>query len=198
MTLNTGWSARHAFLRHPLRALVARENVTPITRRDRFAIYNLLAVWLAGCGCSGASKADPSGAAGSGAAGNGGVAGNAGAAGGDEGGFGECAAELPGEVVGWASVPDLGVTTTVGGAGGPTVSVSTIAELRTHLAGTAPKIIQVKGTFRGNLTIGSNKTIIGCGARLEGHIEMSGSVNVIFRNMTVVGYAVGDCALDPT
>jgi len=198
MTLNPSWPDRHAFLPHPLRALVAREHEACVTRRDRLAVYGFI-VWLAGCGCSDASKTDPSGAAGSGgAAGNGAAAGSGGTAGSDEGGLGECAVEPQGEVVGWASLPDLGVTTTVGGAGGPTVSVSTIAELRTHLAGTAPKIIQLKGTFRGNLTIGSNKTIVGCGARIEGHVEMSGSVNVILRNMTVVGYAVGDCTLDPT
>jgi pectate lyase len=149
--------------------------------------YGLVAIWLAGCSCSPGGKTSPSAAADSGDA-----------APNEEGGVGECPVDLPGGVVGWASVPDLGVATTVGGAGGPTVSVSTIAELRAHLAGTAPKIIQVNGTFRGNLPIGSNKTIIGCGARIEGHVEMSGSVNVIFRNMTVVGYAVGDCALDPT
>ena len=50
-----------------------------------------------------------------------------------------------------------------------------------------------------SFTIGSNKTIVGlCGASLHGHIEMNGSVNVIFRNLTVVGYGVGNCALDPS
>src|SRR5688500_2572027 len=130
-------------------------NEACITRSDRFAIYGFMTVWLAGCGCFCTSKTDPGGAAG-----------------GDEGGLGECAVEPRGEAVGSAAVPGRGVTTTVGGAGGPAVSVSTIAELRTHLAGTAPKSIQVKGTLRGNLTIGSNKTIVGCGARIEGHVEM--------------------------
>jgi pectate lyase len=47
--------------------------------------------------------------------------------------------------------------------------------------------------------VGSNKTIIGvCGADLHGHVEISGSTNVIVRNIKIVGYAVGDCALDPT
>jgi pectate lyase len=170
MTLNFGWSAGHHF-----------------SPRRRVATYRLMAIWLAGCSCSDASRTGPMGGAGS-----------AGAAGSDEGGVGECPVQSPGEVVGWASVPDLGVITTVGGAGGPTVSVSTMAELRTHVAGTAPKIVQVSGTHRGILTIGSNKTIIGCGARIEGHVEMSGSVNVIFHNLTVVGYAVADCTLDPT
>jgi pectate lyase len=51
----------------------------------------------------------------------------------------------------------------------------------------------------GVVTIGSNKTIAGlCGAEIHGHIGMSGSVNVIIRNIKIVGYAVGNCALDPS
>src|SRR4029077_11166579 len=51
----------------------------------------------------------------------------------------------------------------------------------------------------GQFYVGSNKTIIGlCGASLHGHLEMNGSVNVIVRNLTIVGFGVGDCALDPT
>jgi pectate lyase len=216
MMLNTNWPPRADLSSPPFGAHVLRANEARLKKSDRLAAYGLMAIWLAGCGCSSPGRAEPGGAAGNGGAtgggettgsggaagagvaGSSGTAGSAGAGGSEEGGLGECPLDGPGDVVGWASVPDLGVTTTVGGAAGPTVSVSSIAELRTHVAGTAPKIIQVKGTLRGNLTIGSNKTIVGCGARIEGHIEMSGSVNVIFRNMTVVGYAVGDCALDPT
>ena len=174
-----------------------------------------MAIGLAGCD-SGDSSTGPGGAAGSaggsetggaagsggspetgGTAGTGGAAGKGGAAGASDAGLTACPPDPTEGVVGWAAVPDLGMTTTVGGAGGPTVSVSAIADLRAHLAGTAPKIIQVRGTYRGNLTVGSNKTIIGCGARFEGHLELSGSVNVILRNMTIVGYGVGDCTLDP-
>jgi pectate lyase len=46
--------------------------------------------------------------------------------------------------------------------------------------------------------IGSNKTIVGiCGAEIHGHVDIVGSSNVIVRNIKIVGYAVGNCALDP-
>ena len=41
--------------------------------------------------------------------------------------------------------------------------------------------------------VGSNKTIAGiCGAEIHGHVDMSSSVNVIFRNLKVVGYNCSD------
>ena len=50
----------------------------------------------------------------------------------------------------------------------------------------------------GRVNIGSNKTIVGvCGAELHGHIGLSGSTNVIVRNIKIVGYGVGNCSLDP-
>ena len=48
---------------------------------------------------------------------------------------------------------------------------------------------------QGTATIGSNKTILGCSGSnptLSGHVGMSGSTNVIIRNMNIVGY---NCAL---
>jgi pectate lyase len=61
-------------------------------------------------------------------------------------------------------------------------------------------VIYVKGVMAaGAVTVGSNKTIVGlCGAEIHGHVEMSGSVNVIIRNIKIVGYGVGNCALDPS
>ena len=48
------------------------------------------------------------------------------------------------------------------------------------------------------VTIGSNKTIVGlCGAEIHGHVDISGATNVIVRNIKIVGYGVGNCALDP-
>src|SRR5262249_23637727 len=47
-------------------------------------------------------------------------------------------------------------------------------------------------------SVGSNKTLVGlCGAEFHGHLELSGSGNVIIRNLKIVGYAVGDCSNDP-
>jgi pectate lyase len=51
----------------------------------------------------------------------------------------------------------------------------------------------------GVIKVGSNKTIVGlCGAEIHGHLDIVGVSNVIVRNIKVVGYGVGNCALDPT
>jgi pectate lyase len=65
--------------------------------------------------------------------------------------------------------------------------------------GDQPQVIRVQGVLApGDIAIGSNKTIIGtCGAQIQGHVEMTESVNVIVRNIEIVGYSPGDCALDP-
>ena len=91
-------------------------------------------------------------------------------------------------LVGWASVAGMGVTTTTGGAGGTTVTVSTLADLNTNAGGTTARIIQVSGSIAGSVTVGSNKTLVGlCNSEIHGHIQMSGSANVIVRNLRVVG-----------
>ncbi len=98
-------------------------------------------------------------------------------------------------LVGWASVDGLGVKTTTGGAGGSTVKVSTLSDLNTNAGGTTARIIEISGTIAGNVTVGSNKTLVGAcgaGAEVHGHIQMTGSVNVIVRNLTVVGYNCTD------
>lgn len=98
-------------------------------------------------------------------------------------------------LVGWAT---QGSGTTGGGSATP-VTVTTLSALQSAVQGTGAAVIYVKGVMAaGKLTVGSNKTIAGvCGAEIHGHIEMSGSVNVIIRNIKIVGYAVGNCALDP-
>jgi hypothetical protein len=85
-------------------------------------------------------------------------------------------------------------TTTGGGSATPTV-VATLAELNAAAGGAAPAVIYVTGNIGGNVTVGSNKTIAGvCGATITGHIALNGSVNVIVRNLTVVGYNCTDAA----
>jgi pectate lyase len=97
-------------------------------------------------------------------------------------------------LVGWASVTALGQSGTTGGASGPTVTVKTLADLNARAAGTSPAIIQVAAALTGDVTVGSNKTIVGVsGGSIHGHIEMKGSVNVIVRNLEVVG---NNCADD--
>lgn len=83
---------------------------------------------------------------------------------------------------------------TTGGAGGQTVTVSTLADLKFYCAQTAPYIIHVSGTITGNeqIPVESNKSILGIGstARLVGIGFKIGSSsrfgqigNIIFRNL---------------
>jgi pectate lyase len=98
----------------------------------------------------------------------------------------------PSALVGWATQPGNGVDTTTGGGNAAPVTVTTLAALNAAVGGTTPAVVWVKGVLEaGTVKIGSNKTIVGlCGAELHGHVEMKGSVNVILRNLKVVGY---DC-----
>lgn len=91
------------------------------------------------------------------------------------------------------------MTTTTGGGNTPPTTVTTLAALQNAVKGNNAAVIYVSGKLSsGVIAVGSNKTIVGlCGAEIHGHIEMSGSVNVIVRNIKIVGYAVGNCALDP-
>ncbi|HEY7370683.1 MAG TPA: hypothetical protein VIF57_00800 [Polyangia bacterium] len=142
---------------------------------------------------------------GAGAAGTGGAGGRGGASGsgGTAGGGGTTATctEPPaaGPLLGWASRPGAGnggtsIATTTGGGNATPVTVTTLAALNSAAGGTTPAVIYVKGVLAaGSVKVGSNKTIAGvCGAELHGHVDMSGSVNVIFRNLKVVGYNCSD------
>jgi pectate lyase len=100
-------------------------------------------------------------------------------------------------LVGWAAVAGLGVNTTTGGVGGPTVTATTLNELNTAASGANAQIVQVSGHITGSISIGSNKTIVGlAGAVLEGHVELSQSVNVIVKNLKIVGYNCTDSPND--
>ncbi len=75
---------------------------------------------------------------------------------------------------GFAAVAKYGVSTTTGGAGGTTVTVSDYAALKMHAESTQIMVIQVSGTIdapeaHGLIRVQSNKTIIGLGdnARLN-------------------------------
>ncbi|HEY0468594.1 MAG TPA: hypothetical protein VGC79_30575, partial [Polyangiaceae bacterium] len=67
------------------------------------------------------------------------------------------------------------------------------------VSGTEAKVLYVTGKLSpGKIKVGSNKTIVGlCGAEIHGSLGLSGSSNVIIRNLAIVGYGVGDCTLDP-
>ena len=98
-------------------------------------------------------------------------------------------------LIGWASVSGMGQNAPVSGGGTATpVTITTAAALTAGVGGTAARVLYVSGTVTGNFDIGSNKTIVGlCGAQIHGHIGVSGSANVIIRNLKIVGYGVGDC-----
>jgi pectate lyase len=95
--------------------------------------------------------------------------------------------------IGWATVSG---GTTGGGNGTPAV-VTTMAQFNSAARGTNAVVIHVSGRLSGNAVIGSNKTIWGlCGAEIDGTIDMTGSTNVIMRNLKVVGLNCADSPSD--
>jgi pectate lyase len=102
-------------------------------------------------------------------------------------------------LVGWASVSGNSITTTTGGGNATPQTVTSVAALNSAAGGSNAAVIYVSGVLpNGSIKIGSNKTIVGiCGAEIHGHVDIVGSSNVIVRNIKIVGYAVGNCALDP-
>ncbi|MEV4346875.1 RICIN domain-containing protein [Actinoplanes sp. NPDC049596] len=104
----------------------------------------------------------------------------------------------------WPSTPDGFASTgggTTGGAAGPTVTVSTMADLQKYVTATTPYVIRVNGavtiTPKGTeLKVQSNKTIVGVGT--SGHIVGGGFFlgagvrNVIIRNLTIRDTAMPD------
>lgn len=85
---------------------------------------------------------------------------------------------------GWAS--QGGGTT--GGAGGSTVTVSTLAAFQSAVTGTTPRIINVSGTINlgsSDFDMGSNKTIIGVGAGsgFTGDLRAKNQTNIILQNL---------------
>jgi len=91
-----------------------------------------------------------------------------------------------------AGVPDgyatLGAGTT-GGAGGPTVTVSTFEDFEFYVDNTSgPFVVLVQGTINlggSNVRVRDNKTILGLGtnATLVGDLKVDGNNNVILRNL---------------
>lgn len=95
------------------------------------------------------------------------------------------------ERIGWAFVDGL----TTGGAGGDTVTVSTLAELRAAAGSPSPMIILVSGTITGtgSVVVRSNKSILGLpgalldgvGLRLFGTSTSDYVSNIIVRDLTI-------------
>jgi pectate lyase len=115
---------------------------------------------------------------------------------GGAGGTGDCTTPpAASPLIGWATASG----STTGGGNAAPVTVSTLAALQSAAKGTTAAVIYVKGVLAaGSVTMGSNKTIVGlCGAEIHGHLGINKQSNIIIRNIKIVGYAVGNCALDP-
>jgi pectate lyase len=99
----------------------------------------------------------------------------------------------PGQPDGYASVNALGQNGTTGGAGGPTVTVTTGAELAQYAGANTPYIIMVSGQVQvsGMVTVVANKSIIGIGSNAGitgGGLQLGTTTrpgnNVIIRNLS--------------
>jgi hypothetical protein len=103
--------------------------------------------------------------------------------------------------MGWASVADLGLDTTTGGADAAPTTVGTVEEFTLAVSGTTPAVIILGASITGKVKVGSNKTIRGMpGVVFTGHLGLGGSVNVIVRDLTIVGNNCNDnpdCQRDP-
>lgn len=94
--------------------------------------------------------------------------------------------------MGWASVNTLGQNGTTGGAAGPTVTVTSAAQLADYAGRNTPYVIRVSGRiqFDDMITVVANKSIIGVGTTAEivgGGLQMGSTTrpgnNVIVRNI---------------
>ncbi len=97
--------------------------------------------------------------------------------------------------IGWAT---QGSGTSGAGPNATTPVVATSAsQLTSALAGSGSSLIHVSGKISGTFKVGSNKTILGlCGAEVDGSLDLTNSVNVIIRNLKVVGFNCTDSPSD--
>ncbi|HEY7373262.1 MAG TPA: CBM35 domain-containing protein, partial [Polyangia bacterium] len=95
-------------------------------------------------------------------------------------------------LLGYAAVQDDAGTPYLlnGGSLGPTVTATTVDELKMYLGSPGPYVVQVSGLMQGtdSIDIKSDKTLLGVGAdaHLQGlELSMNGSRNIIIRNIAV-------------
>lgn len=105
----------------------------------------------------------------------------------------------PYDYYGWISVSDVGPgwASMNGGTNGggtylfdsSTLNVETMDQLQSAVSGTEPRYVLIHGNHNGTLRIGSNKYIFAenGSSTLTGNIIISGSSNVILRNLKVRG-----------
>ncbi len=103
--------------------------------------------------------------------------------------------QAPG-LIGYASVQDDKGTPYLitGGSMGPTVTATTIDQIKTNLGDDVPRVVQISGTFDGSAVltnvvhIGSNKTLLGTGNNthfIGYELNIAGARNIIIRNVAV-------------
>ncbi len=141
---------------------------------------------MGGAGGTGGALAGMGGASGGGAAGKGGA--------GAGGGAGMAACPLV--PVGWAALPGGGFSApTSGGCNATPVTVTTLSALTTALTGFQNKVVRLNGTVTGTINLTANTTLEGMsGARINGAIVIDGAINVIVRNLTIVGNNCSDAS----
>jgi pectate lyase len=95
-------------------------------------------------------------------------------------------------LIGYAAVQDDAGTPFLlnGGSLGPSVTATTLDDLKTYLGSPDPYVVSFSGMFQGQdlIKIASNKTLLGVGAsaHLDGiELQVNGARNVIIRNVTV-------------
>jgi len=130
-----------------------------------------------------------------GATGAGGATGSGGAGGGVSIGVTCTPQTWDADPIGWAT---QGSGTTGAGANATTpVVVTSASQLTSALAGSGSALIHVSGKIAGTFRVGSNKTILGtCGAEVDGSLDLTNAVNVIIRNLKVVGFNCTDSPSD--
>ena len=132
--------------------------------------------------------------------GTGGSAGTGGSkgTGGSAGAGGSSTGDQP---IGWASVNASGQNGTTGGLGGPEVTVTTCAALKSAVAQSGATIIKVSGSITcDNVTVSSNKSVIGLpGAAIiatsgttNSLLVAKGVSNIIVRNLVLQGAGVSN------
>jgi pectate lyase len=98
--------------------------------------------------------------------------------------------------IGYAAVAGRGLDTTTGaGPDAEVVTVATADEFEAAAEDDTPRVVQVSGTIEGNLSIGSNKTVVGLpGGTLRGSVQINDAQNVIVRDLIIVGWNCSDVA----
>jgi len=103
------------------------------------------------------------------------------------------AASAAGGPIGWAAVEAMDVKGTTGGGDLPVEEVTDDGQLWELARSDQPHVIRIMRSMSGSLDIASNKTIEGApGVVFTGHVELSGSTNVILRHLKIVGYNCTD------